>query len=64
MNAKAEIKSLSREELAASHLRALGEPAYRADQILQWIYEKQADSFDQMSNLSAALRQRSLPASS
>lgn len=55
MSTKAEIKSLSREELAA-HLGALGEPAYRADQILHWIYEKQADSFDQMSNLPAALR--------
>jgi 23S rRNA (adenine2503-C2)-methyltransferase len=55
MNAKQDIKSLSHEELA-SRLAELGEPPYRADQILQWIYEKQADSFDQMSNLSAALR--------
>ncbi len=37
---------------------ALGQPAYRADQVLQWIYEKQAESFDQMSNLSAALREK------
>jgi 23S rRNA (adenine2503-C2)-methyltransferase len=57
MNAKEDIKSLSREELA-SRLRDLGEPAYRGDQILQWIYEKQADSFDKMSNLSATLRQK------
>jgi 23S rRNA (adenine2503-C2)-methyltransferase len=57
MNAKEDIKSLSREELAA-RLRDLGEPAYRGDQILQWIYEKQADSFDKMSNLSATLRQK------
>jgi len=55
MNAKEDIKSLSREELV-SRFAALGHPAYRADQVLQWIYEKQADSFDQMSNLSAALR--------
>jgi 23S rRNA (adenine2503-C2)-methyltransferase len=55
MNAKEDIKSLSREELV-SRFAALGQPAYRADQVLQWIYEKQADSFDQMSNLSAALR--------
>jgi 23S rRNA (adenine2503-C2)-methyltransferase len=57
VNTKAEIKSLSREELAA-RLGALGEPVYRADQILQWIYGKQADSFDQMSNLSSALREK------
>jgi 23S rRNA (adenine2503-C2)-methyltransferase len=57
VNNRADIKSLSREELAA-RLGVLGEPAYRADQILQWIYEKQADSFDQMSNLPAALREK------
>jgi 23S rRNA (adenine2503-C2)-methyltransferase len=57
MNAKQDIKSLYREELA-SRLAELGEPAYRADQVLQWIYEKQADSFNQMSNLSAALREK------
>jgi len=57
MIAKEDIKSLSREELA-SRLRDLGEPAYRADQILQWVYEKQAESFEKMSNLSAPLRQK------
>jgi 23S rRNA (adenine2503-C2)-methyltransferase len=57
MNAKEDIKSLSREELA-SRLRDLSEPAYRGDQILQWVYEKQADSFEKMSNLSAPLRQK------
>jgi 23S rRNA (adenine2503-C2)-methyltransferase len=57
MSAKADIKSLDREELAA-RLNELREPAYRADQVLQWIYEKQADSFDQMSNLPAVLREK------
>jgi 23S rRNA (adenine2503-C2)-methyltransferase len=57
VSTKANIKLLYREELAA-RLNELAEPAYRADQILQWIYEKQADSFDQMSNLPAALRQK------
>jgi 23S rRNA (adenine2503-C2)-methyltransferase len=57
MSPKTEIKSLFREELAAK-LTKFGEPAYRADQVLQWIYEKQAESFDQMTNLSAALRQK------
>jgi 23S rRNA (adenine2503-C2)-methyltransferase len=54
---KTEIKSLFRKELAA-RLARLGEPAYRADQVLQWIYERQAESFDQMTNLPAALRQK------
>ena len=57
MNAKQDIKSLSREDLA-SRLAELGEPVHCANQVLQWIYEKQAESFDQMSNLSAALREK------
>jgi 23S rRNA (adenine2503-C2)-methyltransferase len=57
MNAKEDIKSLSREELV-SRFAALGQPVYRADQVLQWIYQKQADSFEQMSNLPAALREK------
>jgi len=52
-----EIKSLFRDELAAQ-LDRLREPAYRADQVLQWIYEKQAGSFEEMTNLSAALREK------
>jgi 23S rRNA (adenine2503-C2)-methyltransferase len=54
---KTDIKSLFRDELAAK-LAELGEPAYRADQILQWVYGKQAESFDQMSNLPASLREK------
>ncbi len=57
MNAKEDIKSLSREELV-SRFAALGQPAYRADQVLQWIYQKPVESFDQMSNLPAALREK------
>ena len=52
-----DFKSISREELSQC-LRDLGEPAYRAEQILQWVYEKQAESFGKMSNLPAALRQK------
>ena len=50
-----DIKGLYREELH-QRLAAVGEPAYRADQVLQWVYEKQAESFDAMTNLSAPLR--------
>ena len=50
-----EIKGLYREELQ-HRLAAVGEPAYRADQILQWVYATPAESFAAMSNLPAALR--------
>ncbi len=35
-----------------------GEPAYRAGQIFSWIHEKQVTSFDEMTNLSKALRRK------
>ena len=35
-----------------------GESAFRAKQVLQWIYEKRVTSFEEMSNLSLALRER------
>lgn len=57
MPTKTSIKSLFRDELTAK-LNSLDEPAYRADQVLQWVYQKRADSFDQMTNLPAALRQK------
>lgn len=57
MSTKADFKSLGREELS-QRLRDLDEPAYRADQILQWVYEKQVESFEGMSNLSASLRKK------
>jgi 23S rRNA (adenine2503-C2)-methyltransferase len=51
VSAKPNIKSFYRDELAARC-----DVPYRADQILQWVYEKQAESFHAMSNLPAALR--------
>lgn len=35
---------------------AIGEPAYRATQVMQWIYERGATSFEAMTNLSKQLR--------
>jgi len=51
------IKSLSRDQLIAEFAR-LGEPGYRADQVLQWVYGRDAQDFEQMTNLPAALRQK------
>ncbi|HWA88230.1 MAG TPA: 23S rRNA (adenine(2503)-C(2))-methyltransferase RlmN [Opitutus sp.] len=40
----------------AEKLRARGEPAFRAKQILDWLYKKRARSFDDMTNLAKPLR--------
>ena len=53
VTAKRDIKGLYRDELAK-----LCEPAYRVDQILQWVYTKQADSFAAMTNLPAPFRDK------
>jgi 23S rRNA (adenine2503-C2)-methyltransferase len=37
-------------------LRARGEPAFRAKQILEWLYKKRVRSWDDMTNLSKPLR--------
>ena len=37
---------------------SLGEPAYRADQILKWVYGGSARSFDEMTDLPQAFRQK------
>ncbi|MFI5357675.1 MAG: 23S rRNA (adenine(2503)-C(2))-methyltransferase RlmN, partial [Opitutales bacterium] len=37
-------------------LQARGEPAFRAAQILDWVYKKRARTWDQMTNLSKQLR--------
>jgi len=51
------IKSLTLDEVG-ERLRALGQPAYRAKQVAQWIYGKRAKSFAEMSDLPAGLRQQ------
>ena len=52
---KPNIKDLSFEEFEA-HLATLNQPAYRAKQIWQWLFQKRATSFDEMTNLSGSLR--------
>jgi 23S rRNA (adenine2503-C2)-methyltransferase len=53
---KRNVKELDREELE-SWLVERREPKYRADQILRWLYRKGVNSFAEMSDLSARLRQ-------
>jgi 23S rRNA (adenine2503-C2)-methyltransferase len=53
----ADIKSLTRDELAAG-FRELDLPSWRLDQLLQWLYVRRVTSWDQMSNLPKALREQ------
>ncbi len=49
------ITSLTREEVVGEFLAAR-QPAFRATQLLEWVYRKRARSFETMSNLPATLR--------
>ncbi|MFZ9940833.1 MAG: 23S rRNA (adenine(2503)-C(2))-methyltransferase RlmN [Luteolibacter sp.] len=49
------LTGLSHEDLA-TWLKDQGEPTFRANQILDWVWKKKADSIEAMSNLPAALR--------
>ena len=49
------LTSLSLPELE-SYLKAQKQPKFRAKQILDWLYQKQAQSYDEMTNLPATLR--------
>ncbi len=57
MNALPEIKGLTAGELAGK-IKEMGLPAFRAGQIYTWLHQKLATSFDEMTNLPAALRQQ------
>jgi 23S rRNA (adenine2503-C2)-methyltransferase len=53
--AKRPIRSLLAAEIEQA-FAALGQPAYRARQVLRWLYEKRARSFEEMTDLPASLR--------
>ena len=52
-----DLKSLVLSELQ-QQLCNLGEPSYRAGQILDWLYKKRVDTIDKMTNLPRSLRSR------
>lgn len=56
MTEKSDIKSMNLPELIA-FMEGLGEKAFRAKQIYQWIHEKQVDSFEEMTNISKKLKE-------
>ena len=52
-----DIKALTRDEVAAQ-FKEWGEPAYRVEQVLNWIYQRRVASWDAMTNLPKALREK------
>ena len=52
-----DLLALDEQEMTAL-MRDIGEPPYRGRQLFEWVHEKGARSFDAMTNLPAALRQR------
>ncbi len=51
------LKALSKREVE-SFFHDLGLPAFRAKQVLHWVYEKRAQSIEDITELSKALRER------
>lgn len=56
MNTQINIRNLSKDELIAK-LIDLGEKPFRAKQVYEWLWKKNAQSFDEMTNLSIQLRE-------
>ena len=54
---KVDIKSQTLDELK-QQLAAVGEPSYRADQIVAWLYRKRGRSFSEMTDLPQSSRKR------
>ena len=57
---KPDLVGLEPEEARAAlarHFASRGQPAYRAEQVLSWLYERLAFSFEEMSNLPKAERE-------
>lgn len=54
---KKNIKDYSLEELKEEFVN-LGEKAYRAQQVFEWIYRENVTSFDEMTNLSISFREK------
>ena len=53
---KKDIRSLSLEELKIE-MEGIGEKAFRAKQVYEWLHVKLVDSFEEMTNLSKGLRE-------
>ena len=56
MSDKADLKSMNLAEMT-EFIVSIGEKPFRAKQVYQWTHEKQADSFDEMTNISKKMRE-------
>ncbi|WP_068599027.1 23S rRNA (adenine(2503)-C(2))-methyltransferase RlmN [Vaginella massiliensis] len=54
--AKKDIRKLSQEELE-TYFNSIGEKTFRAKQVYEWLWKKNAHQFDDMTNLSKSLRE-------
>jgi 23S rRNA (adenine2503-C2)-methyltransferase len=52
-----DLRSVTQEDLKA-RFAEWGEPAYRVSQLLEWVYEHRARSWEEMTNLPKALREK------
>ena len=57
MSEKTDIKSMNLEELK-TFFSDMGEKAFRAKQVYEWLHVRQVESFEEMTNLSKTLRER------
>ncbi|MCA1751762.1 MAG: 23S rRNA (adenine(2503)-C(2))-methyltransferase RlmN [Cryomorphaceae bacterium] len=57
MERKTDIRKLSRDQLIAE-MEAMGEKPFRGKQVYEWLWDKRARSFDEMTSLSLAFRQK------
>ena len=56
---KKDVKSLTLLELT-EEMKDLGEPAFRAKQLYEWMHKKMARDYEEMTNISKALKQKLL----
>lgn len=57
MESRKDLRSLNQIELT-EYIKEMGEKPFRAKQIYEWMHKHQVQSFDEMTNLSAAFRNR------
>lgn len=57
MEKKKNIRTLSKEDLKSAFTE-MGEKSFRATQVFEWLWQKNAATFEEMTNLSVALREQ------
>ncbi len=57
MTTKKHLLELSKEELA-NYIKEISQPAFRANQVHDWIFKKKVNSFDEMKNIPKELREK------